>query len=149
MSQQAEASRTFLSRDVGYLRDLALFWPFVLYSIFAVASGFSPANHTLALRCAVVAIAALLLAKERLLLIFVAAGFIAIQCAIALLLHPWNWAVFVAGVCTGTLFLFAKYWRQRRLSYRLPKEFRLVDALWSVGSLVVSLMLGYVASPYN
>ena len=149
MSQPTETSRTFLSRDTGYLRDLALFWPFVFYSIFAVASGFSPNNHRLALRCAVVAVAALLLAKEKLLLIFVAAGFVAIQCAFALALHPWSWSVFAAGICAGTLFLFARYWRKQKLSYSLPKEFRLVDALWSVGSIVLSLMLGYVVSPYN
>jgi hypothetical protein len=150
MTQEAANSRSLFSRDVNYLRDMALFWPFVLYSIFGVASAFSPANRSLAVRCAVVAAIAILLAKEKLLLFFVTLGFIAIQCAIYLALHRWNWGVFAAGLLTSTTFLVAnRYWRKPKLSYGLPRQFRLVDALWSVGSLIISLMLGYVVSPYN
>ena len=89
-SQDVLNSRQFFSRDVGYLRDMALFWPFVLYSIFGVASAFSAADKHFAIRFAAVAIAALILAKEKLLLFVVGAEFIAIQCTINLVLHPWN-----------------------------------------------------------
>jgi len=149
-SQDVLNSRQFFSRDIGYLRDMALFWPFVLYSIFAVASAFSATDKHFAIRFATVAIAALILAKEKLLLFVVGAGFIAIQCAINLVLHPWNWAVFVATILTACPLLVAsRYWRNRKLSYRLPREFRLVDALWSIASLCASLLLMYVASPFN
>ena len=77
-------------------------------------------------------------------------GFIAIQCAINLVLHPWNWGLFVAAILTACPFLVAnRYWRKRKLSYRLPREFRLVDALWSIASLCVAFLLMYVVSPFN
>lgn len=143
-------TRTLFSRDINYLRDSALFWPFVLSSIFAVGCAFSPPDRRLGLRFAAVAIAALLAAKERLLLSLVGLGFIAIQCAINLVLHPWNWRVFAAGILTASPWLVAnRYWRKRKLAYRLPREFRLVDALWSIASLCVTLVLYYFISPYN
>jgi hypothetical protein len=143
------STRTLFSRDINYLRDSALFWPFVLSSIFAVGCAFSPPDRRLALRFAAVAIA-LLAAKERLLLFLVDLGFIAIQCAINLALHPWSWGVFAAGVLTASPWLVAnRYWRKRKLSYRLPSEFRLVDALCSVASLCGTLVLYYFISPYN
>jgi len=138
------------SRDLNYLRDMALFWPFVLYSIFAVASAFSPGDRRLAIRCAAVAIAALMLAKEKPLLFVVGTGFIAIQCAITLALHRWNWSVFVAGILAACPFLLAsRYWREHELTYKLPSEFRLIDALWSIASLIASITLGYFVSPFN
>ena len=143
-------NRKLFSRDANYLRDVALFWPFTLYSIFAVASAFSPSNRHLALRCAAVALTALLLARERLLLCLVGLGFIAIQCAITLALHPWNWSVFTAGILTAGPFLAAnRYWRNPKLAYELPKEFSLVDALWSIVSIGASLLLGYIVSPFK
>jgi hypothetical protein len=146
----SESKRTLFSRDVNYLRDLALFWPFVWFSIFAVGFAVSPGNRHLALRCAAVAIAALLLARERLLLFFVGLGFIAIRCAITLVLHHWNWGVFTAGILTAVPFLLANgYWRNPKLDYELPNEFRLVDALWSVASIIASIALGYVVRPFN
>jgi hypothetical protein len=143
-------SRKLFSRDANYLRDSALFWPFVLYSIFAVGCAFSPSNRRLGFLCLAVALAALLLAKEKLLLFFVALGFIAIRCAVTLALHPWSWEVFFAGIVTATPFLVAnRYWRKPKLSYRIPAEFGLIDALWSVGSLCGSLLLGYLLRPYS
>lgn len=145
-----DRKRRLFSRDVNYLRDMALFWPFVWYSIFAVGSAFSPPHRQLALRCAAVAIVALLLAKEKLFLFFVGLGFIAIRCAITLILHPWNWGVFAAGILTGGPFLLAdRYWRHPKLSYEVPHEFTLVDALWGVASLIGSLALGYIVSPFR
>ena len=145
-----EHNRRLFSRDLNYLRDMALFWPFVLYSIFGVASAFSPGYRHFAIRCAAVAMAALILAKERLLLFVVGVGFIAVQCAFTLVLHSWNSAVFIAGVLAGGTFFSAGHvWRKRRLTYKLPSEFRLVDALWSIASIIGSLALGYIVSPFK
>ena len=137
--------KQLLGRDLNYLRDVALFWPFVLYLTFAGGFAFSPTGRTLALKCAAVSITALLLAKERLLLFFVGMGYIASQCAIYLLLHRWNWTAVAVGTLTGAPFLVAnRYWRKPRLAYKVPHEFRLIDALWSVASICGSLLLGFV-----
>ena len=96
------------------------------------------------------ALTALLLAKERLLLFLVGLGFIALQCAIVLFLHRWNWGVFIAVILAGGPFLLAnRYWRKPKLAYRVPDEFSLVDALWSVASICGSLPLGYMLTPFR
>ena len=136
------------SRDANYLRDVALFWPFTIFSIVAIASSYSPAHRQIALRCVALAIGAVLLARERLLLFFVALGFCALQCAIALLLHPWSWSVFTAGVLAGVPFLLAnRYWRKPKLAYRLPREIGAVDVLLSFASICGSLLLAYLVNP--
>lgn len=150
ITQRAFGKRKLFSRDLNYLRDLALFWPFVIYLIFAVASAFSPPHRGLALRCATVAVTALLLARERLVLFIMGTGFIAILCAINLLLHPWRWGVFTAGILAASPFIVVtRYWRRTKLSYDLPADLRLVDALWSIASICGSLLLGYIISPFN
>jgi hypothetical protein len=143
-------SRMLFSRDVNYLRDVTLVWPFIIFSIVAVACTFSPQNRQLGLRCAALAIAAILLAKERLVLFFGALGFCAIQAAIALVVHPWSWPAFTAGVLTGVPFLLAnRYWRKRKFAYQLPREFGAVDMLLSVASICGTIFLFYVISPRN
>ncbi len=138
-------TRQLLGRDLNYLRDVALFWPFVLYLTFAGGAAFSPADRNLALECAAVSITALLLACERLFMFFVGMGYIASQCAIFLLLHRWNWAAFAVGILTGGPVLAAnRYWRKPRLAYKVPDEFRLIDTLWSIASICGSLLIGFV-----
>lgn len=102
----------------------------------------------MALRCAAVAVAAILSAKEKLLMFFAALGFCAGQSAIALILHPWSWAIFTVGLLTAVPFFLAnKYWRKPKLAYRLPDEFGAVDMLLSFASICASLLLVYVLSP--
>ena len=138
-------NRQLLGRDLNYLRDVALFWPFVLYLTFAGGFAFSPADRNLALECTAVSITALLLARERLFMFFVGMGYIASQCAIFLLLHRWNWTAFAVGILTGGPVLAAnRYWRKPRLAYRVPDEFQLIDALWCVASISGSLIIGFV-----
>lgn len=142
-----DRKHTLFSRDVNYLRDAALFWPFVLYSIFGAASAFSPGHRHFAAACAVVVIICLILAKEKLLLFLVGIGFIAIQGAINLILHPWDWGVFIAAILTSsTVLLVLRYFSKRKLSYNLPREFRLLDALWNLASLIGALLLMYLFS---
>ena len=81
--QDPSDSRKLSSRDINYLRDIALAWPFVIFSIVAIASAYSPPNRQIALRSAALALAAIVLAKEKLLLFFAALGF----CAFRVRLH--------------------------------------------------------------
>lgn len=147
---RGKQKRRLFSREINYLRDLALFWPFVLYTILASGSLFSPGSEGLAVRCAAIAIVALLLAKEKLVLLLAGLGFIAIRCGINLALHAWSWKIFAAGIVTAVPFLLAnRYWRNPKLAYELPDEFRLIDALWSVIAIILSLGLAYFVSPFN
>lgn len=140
----------FLSRDINYLRDVLLVWPFIIFSIVAVASAFSPPNRQIAIRCGVLALLALLLAKERLLLFVGGLGFSAIQSAIALVIHPWNWIVFAVGVLTaGPFLLLHRYWQRPKFAYQLPNEFGAVDMLLSFASICGSLAVAYFVSPFK
>lgn len=148
--QNTLLSRKLFSRDINYLRDSALFWPFVIYSLLALGWAFSPHHRQLGLACGVVAVVVLLLANEKLVLFLVALGFVAIQCAINLVLHRWSWGVFTTGVLAAGPFLVAnRLWRKPKLAYELPTEFRLVDALWSIASLCGSLLSLYILRKLN
>ena len=72
MNRLSSASFKLPSNDISYYRDLALMWPVLLFSlaaIFNIASPASPVDRIYGFRYAVLAIVALLLAKERLILI--------------------------------------------------------------------------------
>jgi len=143
-------SGRLFSRDVNYLRDVALFWPFVISSIVAASAMFSQSDRQLGLRCAGLAIVALLLARQKLVIFLVALGFCAIQGAWWLVIRPWNWSIFAVTALTGVPFLIAnRFWRNPKLAYRLPSEFRLVDALLSVVSICGTLYLLFLISPHK
>jgi cbb3-type cytochrome oxidase subunit 3 len=148
--QNISGSPKLFSGDVNYLRDVALVWPFAIFSIVAVASAYSPPNRQIALRSAALALAAILLAKEKLLLFFGVLGFCAIQSAIALVVHPLSWIVFAVGILTAGPFLLAnRYWRNPKLAYQLPGEFGAVDMSLSFASICGSLALAYFVSPFK
>lgn|SRR5579859_1478806 len=148
MSKATSLPGRIFSRDLNYLRDVALFWPFVIFSIAAVSWVPSPPSRQLGLRSAAIAIVALLLARQKLVLFFVALGFCAIQGALWLVLRPWSWAMFTVTVLTAIPFLVAnRYWRNPKLTYELPSEFRLVDALLSVASICATIFLFYLIRP--
>lgn len=78
---------TLPSRDLNYYRDLALVWPLLIFSIVAISSLLQPesaAHRVYGLKAGVAAIVVILLAKERLILVLVAACYVALRCGIAL-----------------------------------------------------------------
>jgi len=140
-------SRTLFSRDLNYLRDVALFWPFVIASVAAVSWIPSPSSRQLGIRCAVLAIVALLLAKEKVLIFFGGLGFCAIQAVLNLIVHPWSWTMFTVAALTGAPFLLAnRYWRKPKLAYKFPNEFGAIDMLLSFASICATLFLFYLAA---
>jgi hypothetical protein len=143
-------SARLFSRDVNYLRDLALFWPFVISSIVAVSAAFSQSDRQLAFRCGALAVVAILLAKEKLLLFLAAMALVAIRGTVWLIIRPWSWSLFAVTALTGVPFLIAnRFWRNPKLAYQLPSEFRLVDALLCVVSLCGTLYLIFLISPHK
>jgi hypothetical protein len=143
-------SGRLFSRDLNYLRDVALFWPFVISSIVAASAVFSQSDRQFALRCAALAIGAILLAKERLLLFLVAMALVAIRGTVWLVIRPWSWSIFAVTVLAGVPFLIAnRFWRNPKWAYQLPSEFRLVDALLSVVSICGTLYLLFLISPHK
>jgi len=140
-------SGRLFSRDLNYLRDLALAWPFIIFSIIAVPSMFSRPDRQLGIRCAGVAIAAILLTKETLVIFFAALGLVAIRGTVWLVIRPWSWPTFWATALTGIPFLVAnRYWRNPKLAYEWPDEFGAVDALLSFASICGTLFLFYLIS---
>jgi hypothetical protein len=149
-TQVTEPKRTVFSRDFNYLRDVVLFWPFCLFSIYAVLGTYSAPHRQLGLRCAVIAVVALLLAKEKALLALAAVGFVAVQCTLAFILHPRNWILLVAAALSaGILFAAYHYWKNPRPTYDLPDEFGAVDLLLSFVSICLAIFIAFLMSPQS
>lgn len=149
-SRDTLTSRRLFSRDLNYLRDLVLVWPFVICSIAAASWMISPDSRKLALRCAALAVASILLARERLLCLLGAMGFVALQGAWWLVIRPWSWSTFAATVSTGVPFLLAnRYWRNPKFSYQVPdtNELGAIDVLLSFASICGTIFLMYLISP--
>lgn len=145
-------SRRLFSRDLNYLRDVALFWPFVISSIVAASAALSQSDRQFALRSAGLAIVALLLAREKLLIFLVSLGFCAIQGALWLVIRPWSWSMFAVTALTGVPFLIAnRFWRNPKLAYQLPKEkeFGAVDMLLTFASICGTIYLLFLISPHK
>jgi hypothetical protein len=145
VTKDLDSSRKLFSRDTNYLRDVALVWPFILSSMVGASALYSPEFRQLGIRCLALAIVSILLVKERLLMFFAALGFVTIQVALTLGTHGWSWSSFAVLVVTGIPFLLAnRYWREPKLSYRLPSEFGAVDMLLSFASICGTFFVFYL-----
>jgi hypothetical protein len=131
------------SHDFNYYRDLALFWPFLLFSIITL-SEFSVRTTTQEHRTimAVIAFTCLILAKEKLLLLGASLGFVAMRCVWAFALGTRDIKVLITlavSVSITVLIIFVK--RNRRLSYEYPEKTGTLDVVVGLGSLVGTLAL--------
>lgn len=132
------------SRRGNYYRDLALLWPFILFSLSAVSEFFSPtaSRHYWAV-LGVVAVVLLGLAKEKFLLLLGSLAWVAVRSlwAVVMIGHDRNlilvgaasWLVLPIGVFLGR--------RYRPSCYEWPREVGTLDTLIGVGSLAVTLAL--------
>ena len=131
------------SRDFNYYRDLALLWPFLLFSIIAF-SEFYARTTTRGHRAAVlvVAIACLILAKEKLVLLAASLGFVALRCVWAFATGMRGLNLLIAFVVTGGLAaLFVLATRNRRMSYEYPEKTGTLEVVVGLGSLVSAIAL--------
>ena len=143
---EINSRRRLFSRDVNYLRDVILVWPFLFSSLLAVSLAFSRRSDSLGfgLKIAASAVVFFLLTKERLLIFFAALGFVAFQGTWYLIAHPWSWPTFVATVlCGGVVWLGDRFWRSPKLAYVLPKAYGAIDMLLSVASICATLAWFY------
>jgi hypothetical protein len=88
------------SRQVNYYRDQFLVWPILLFSIIAIVAVVepkTPAQRAYGFKLAACAAIAILLAKERLILIAAGAGFVALRLAVALVITQ-DWRAYLAGL---------------------------------------------------
>jgi len=148
VTKDLDSARKLFSRDINFLRDAALVWPFVLFSMIGASALYSPEFRQLGIRCIALAVASILLARERLLIFFGALAFVTMQVALTLVTHAWSWSSFAVLLATGIPFVLAnRYWRKPKFSYRLPDEFGAVDMLLSFASISGTLFVLYLIRP--
>jgi len=131
------------SRKVNFYRDLALLWPFMLFSLMAVSEVFHPtASRHYWIFLAAVAVFLLALAKEKVLLLLAVLALVAVRCvwvSIAIRRDVW---VIVTGVVCGLIILLATLvGRGYRPSYDWPENTGILELLVGVGSLTATIML--------
>jgi hypothetical protein len=128
------------SRQLNYYRDIFLAWPFLLFTLAALADLFSGGNnHRLGFKFAGLSILSILLARERLLLICGALGFCTVQSLLSFVLRH-DWVGLTVAILTGTLFLIViRALRDYKPSYQWPNGMTIVDT--SVGLLSLGLTI--------
>ena len=134
------------SKDVNYYRDLFLLWPFLLFSMIAVSGLWhtSPGLERIyTYRMAVCAVVALLLAKERAVLLLGSLSYVGLKLGIGLIfIHDWR--IFVGFVATaGTAILLLKSLRERnwKLSYSVLPGHRVIDLAVGVAGLLAGILV--------
>lgn len=130
------------SRDLNYYRDALLIWPFLLFTIGALMNLFgSGQNHRLGFIAAGIALLAVVLARERIILIGGALGFCTVQSFLSFLLRH-DWVGLAVAIPSGVLFLvLLRFLKGYKPSYGWPKSLSIVVALLSLSSLGLTLLL--------
>ncbi len=125
------------SREINYYRDLFLLWPFLLFSIAGLIHVFTPDHYhrVLGAKCLALAVLAIVLARERLVLFLGALGFCALRFLGALFISR-DWRILVGLLATGIpLLLSFRFWGNHKLSYEWPKGLSVVDLIVGLSSL--------------
>jgi len=130
------------SQELNYYRDLFLVWPLLLFTIAGLANLFSVGqDHRLAIRCLAFSLVALLLSRERLILITAALGFCAVQAGISFVLkHEWV-ALAVSGISAACCLLLIISLKGYKPSYSVRRGHTIVDLLVGLSSLGFTIAL--------
>jgi hypothetical protein len=135
----------------NHYRDLFLVWPFLLFSIIAISNIFAsgPAERLHALRAGLCAVAAILLAKERLPLFMAALFYVAVRLLGALiLLHDWK--VLLGALLSCALFVVlirSRTFANWKPSYATEKGQHSLDIVVTVGGLLFALAIAIWINP--
>jgi hypothetical protein len=130
------------SRDFNYYRDLFLLWPFLLFTIAGLVDLFGAGHdHRAALKFVALAMASILLARERLILIGAALGFCAVQSGISFVLKQ-GWIALAVSISASIVcFLLLPTLKDYKPSYGRSDGFRIADLLTGLTSLGLTILL--------
>jgi len=110
------------SRDPNFFRDVFLVIPFLLSTIIAVTAALGPAHdYRAAMKCAVISLLALLLARERFVLIGASLGFVCLQSLISFVLKHDPIALAVSIVSGVGFLLLIRWLGDYKPSYSVAK----------------------------
>jgi hypothetical protein len=140
------------SRSVNYYRDVFLMWPILLFSLSAILKILtpdSPADRIYGLKLAACAIVAILLAKEKLILIAGGAAFVAIRLAVALAFTQ-DWRAYLAGLLVSVGIVIAVLLVPRRWKpsyYETPVKTNVLGLAVAVAGLGSAIVLCLLLKP--
>ena len=127
----------------NYYRDLFLMWPLLGFSMVTTSILIGPrsADSLYGLKSAACAAIVLLLAKEKRLLAFTAASYVALRMAVGIIfIHTWQmleWLLISGGVLL-VVFLSGTF-KDCKPSYVWPKELHVLDIVIGVLGLVTMI----------
>lgn len=128
------------STDINYYRDLFLIWPFLGFSLGAISNLFSPASpiyRIYGFKLAACAVAAIFLAKERIVLLLGALAYVAVRLSIAIIfIHTREMLVWllVSGSLALTI-LRSRWVRDYKPSYARPNGLHVLDLIVGVSGM--------------
>jgi len=127
------------SRSFDYYRDQFLVWPILAFSVAAfihIVAPSSPSYRVYGFKLAACAIVAVLMAKERLILIAAGAGFVALRFGLALVIYQ-DWRSYLLGflVASGIFVAILRARRDWKPSYESPAK----RGVWGLATGVAGL----------
>jgi hypothetical protein len=130
------------SRDFNFYRDSFLVWPFLLFTIAALANLFSRgSDHRSGFEFAALSGVSLLLARERFALIGGALGFCAVQSLLSFFLRHDQVGLWVAIITGGLFLVLIRSFKNYKPSYEWPKGLSIASVLLSLSSLGFTLLV--------
>src|SRR6266481_8121992 len=139
------------SGGVNQLRDLFLVWPFLLFSIIAVSGlfGAHETDRSYAIKSGICAAMAVLLARERLMLIAGALAYVSIRLAVALIFVHDSKVLLALMVWGGILLAIVRFavksnWKP---SYTTEKGMHLLDLVAGLSGLVLAIVVARWIKP--
>lgn len=129
------------SRNINFYRDIVLAWPFLLFSIAALANLLSrTSDHRPGFEFAALSLASILLAKERLPLVVGALGFCFAQSTITSFLRHSGVGLLVAIITGASFVVLVRRFKNYKPSYERPAG-TTVELLIGLSSLGLTLLL--------
>ncbi len=133
---------------MDYYRDRFLMWPVLLFSILAISNILRPESaqdRAYGYKLAICAVVAILLAKERVIVLFAGTAFVALRLAVAILITG-NWRTCGVGLLLslGVIFALVPALRRWKPNYEDPPQTnvpRLVCVVAGIAAAVTVVLL--------